>query len=82
MFLPPVLVFHTFLKVMVVVINSGLPQVCELWFGVINCMLPVILPAKKVLIAVIYYGRLLARRVGWVASAYHKEEGAAPCPGM
>ena len=27
------------------------------------------------------HGRQLARRMGWAAHAYHKEEGAAPHPG-
>ena len=35
----------------------------------------------KLLMAVNRLGRQLARRMGWLAPAYHEEEGAAPRPG-
>ena len=37
--------------------------------------------APKILMAVGYCGRQLARWLGWVAPVYHKEEGASPHPG-
>ena len=39
-------------------------------------MLPVIHLALKILMAVIYCGRQLARRLWWAATAYHENEGA------
>ena len=40
-----------------------------------NSMLPVKHLAPKILMAVNYYGHLLARRLGWVAPVCHKREG-------
>ena len=71
----------TFLKIVVEVMTSGLPHVCELWLGLSKGMFPVEHLASKILIAVNYCGRQLARRLGWEAPAYHKKEGATLHPG-
>ena len=65
---------------MVEVITSGLPQVYKLWLGVSKGMLPVRHLAQKILLAVNYCGRQLARRLWWAAPAYHEKEGATPHP--
>ena len=44
-------------------------------------MLPVKHLVKKILIAVTYCGRRLARCLGWAAPAYHEKEGATTHPG-
>ena len=56
----------------------GLPQVCNLWLGVSNGMLPVEYLAPKILttMAVICCGHQLCQRLGWSAPAYHKMECA------
>ena len=59
----------------------GLPHVCELWFGVCNGMLPVRHLTPKILVAVNYCGCQLAQKLGWVAPACHKNDGATPPPG-
>ena len=71
----------TFLKIVVEVMTSGLPQICDLWFGVSNGMLPVLVLAQKILIAVNYCGRQQDRRLVWAAPAYHRKKGAALHPG-
>ena len=38
--------------------------------------------APKILMAVHYCGRQLARRIGWAAPAFHKKEGASTYPGV
>ena len=38
--------------------------------------------SMKVLMAIDYCGHQLARRLGWPAPAYLKEEGATPHPGI
>ena len=60
---------------------AGLPHICKLWFEVGKGMLHVKHLAPQILMAVNYCGRQLARRLGWVAPAFHKNEDAAPCPG-
>ena len=65
---------------MVEVMISGLPQVSKLWLGVSKGMLPVKHLAPKILIAVNYCGRQLARWFVWVATTNHKKEGATPHP--
>ena len=54
----------TCLEIVVEVMTSGLPQVCEQWLGVGNGMLPVEHLAPEILkiMAVNYCGRQLARR--------------------
>ena len=66
-------------KIVLLVITSGVPQVCILWLGVSRCMLPVKDIGKKILniMAVNFYGRQLARMLGWAAPAYHKKKGVA-----
>ena len=44
-------------------------------------MLPVRHLAPKILLAVNYCGRQLARGLGWAVPAYRKKEGATPHPG-
>ena len=44
-------------------------------------MFPVRHLAPKILMAINYCGRQLARRLEWAAPAYHKKEGATPHPG-
>ena len=53
-----------------------LPQVCKLWLGLNKGMLPVGHLTSNILTAVNCCGRQLARRLGWVAPAYHKKEDA------
>ena len=57
--------------------TSGLPQVCKLLLGVSKGMLPVKHVAQKILkvMAVNHSGHQLARRLGWVAPAYHEQDG-------
>ena len=45
-------------------------------------MLPVRHLAPKIQMVLNYCGHHLARRLGWVAPAYHKKEGVAQHPGM
>ena len=73
----------TFLKIVEEVMTLGLPQVCELWLGVSKGMVLVKHLAPNILktLAVNYCGCQLARRKGWVAPAYHKNEGATLHPG-
>ena len=66
-----------FLTIVVEIMTLGLPQVCKLWFGVRNGILPVKHITPKILKAVNYCGRQLSRRLGWAAPANHKKEGAA-----
>ena len=73
----PELVFHHTVEFM----TSRLPLVCRLWFGVCKVMLPVKHRARKILIAVNFCGRQLARSLGCSASAYYKKEGAPPHAG-
>ena len=66
----------TFLKILVEVVTSGLPQVCKPWIEVRKGMLLVKHLAPKIIVC------QLARRLGWAAPAYQKKEGATPHPGM
>ena len=52
-----------------------------LWFEASKGMLHVKHLAPKILMAVNYCVRQLARRLGWAAPAYHRKEGATPHPG-
>ena len=58
--------------------TSGLAQVCKLLFAISRGMLPVKHLAPKILMAVYYWGRQLAQRLGWAAPAYRRREGATP----
>ena len=71
----------TFHKIVVMVMTSGLPQVCKLWLGVSKGMLPVKHVARKILMAVNYCGRQLAQRLGWVSPAHNQKVGATQHPG-
>ena len=74
--------YTTFLRIVVVVLISGLQQVCYLWSGVSKCMLPVKRLATKILkiTTVNYCGRQLARKLEWAAPASHKKKGAITHP--
>ena len=63
---------NTFLKIVFEAMTSGLLQTCKVWLGVSKGMFPVKQLHKKILMAVNYCGRQLVRRIGWAASAYHK----------
>ena len=76
----PTLFSTTFPKIVIEVMTSGLPQVCKLWLWVSKGMLPVKHLEPKILMAVNYCGRQLARRLGLVAPAYHKKEGVTQYP--
>ena len=78
----PSLFSTTFLQIVLEVMTSALPQVCKLLLGVSNGMLPMKHLSPKILMAVNYCRRQLARRLGWAAPAYHKKEGAIPHPGV
>ena len=69
-----------FLKIVVVVMTSGLIQVCKLWLWVIKGMLPVkhLSPNILKIMAVNYFGRQLARRLGSATPAYHEKESSTP----
>ena len=71
----------TFLKMVVDLMTSGMPQVCKLLFGVSEGMLPVNHPVPIILMAVNYCGLQPARRLGWAAPAYHRKERATLHPG-
>ena len=60
--------------------TSGLHQLCKLWLGLSKGKFPVVYLAQKILTAVNYCGRLLARRLKWAAPAYHVKDGAIPHP--
>ena len=60
----------TFLLIVVEDTISEFPQVCTLWFGVGKGMLPVRHLAQKILMAVNFFWRHLARRLGLAAHAY------------
>ena len=51
---------------------------CKLWLGVSKGMFAVRHLAQKILMAVDYCGRQLARILGWAAPAYLKEKDATP----
>ena len=71
-----------FPKIMVEVMTLGQPLVRKPWLWASKGMLPVKHLAPKILkiMAVNYCGCKLARRMWWVAHAYHKKECAAPHP--
>ena len=56
--------------------TSALSQVCKLWFGVCNGILPVKYLAPKILMAVNYFRHQQARMLGQAVSACHKKDGA------
>ena len=62
--------------------TTALPLVCKLWLGVRYGMLPVRHLSPKIHMAVNYYWRQVARRLGWMAPLpTNKKEGAALHPG-
>ena len=81
-FLPSRAVSTTFLKIVVVVMTSGLPQICKHRLEVCKGMLPAKHLVQRILMAINYCGCQITRWFWKAALANHKKEGAMPHPGV